>query len=40
MKTKRIYYNYVMGGSEEAFGETMEQDFFPPDYFKEPTPAL
>ena len=40
MKHKKIYYNYVMGGSEEAFGETMEQDFFPPDYFKEPTPAL
>ncbi len=40
MKTKKIYYNYVMGGSEEAFGETMEQDFFPPDYFQPPTPSL
>ena len=40
MKHKKIYYNYVMGGNEESFYDRKETDFFPPDYFEEPTPAL
>ena len=40
MKTKKIFYNYVMGGSEESFLDEGELDFFPDDYFEEPTPAL
>ena len=40
MKPKKIFYNYVMGGSEESFLDEGELDFFPEDYFEEPTPAL
>ena len=40
MKTKKIFYNYVMGGSEESFLDEGELDFFPDDYFEAPTPAL
>ena len=40
MKTKKIFYNYVMGGSEESFLDEGELEFFPDDYFEEPTPAL
>ena len=29
-----------MGGSEESFLDEGELDFFPEDYFEEPTPAL
>ena len=29
-----------MGGSEESFLDEGELDFFPDDYFEEPTPAL
>tara|TARA_B100000927_G_scaffold271712_1_gene248835 strand:- start:603 stop:1346 length:744 start_codon:yes stop_codon:yes gene_type:complete len=39
-KTKKIFYNYVIGGSEESFLDEGELDFFADDYFEAPTPAL
>ena len=40
MKTKKIFYNYVVGGSEQAFADESELDFWADDYFEAPTPAL
>ena len=40
MKTKKVYYNYVMAGSEESFLDPKETDFFAEDYFEPPSPAL
>ena len=40
MKTKKIFYNYVVGGSEKAFADESELDFWADDYFEPPTPAL
>ena len=40
MKTKKIFYNYVVGGSEKAFSDESELDFWADDYFEAPTPAL
>ena len=40
MKTKKIFYNYVVGGSEKAFADETELDFWADDYFEPPTPAL
>ena len=33
MKTKKIFYNYVVGGSEHAFSDESELDFWAEDYF-------